>query len=114
LGRPNSPPPELLTFKVRAGPESVNATFVPRVWHEMAIRSVHGSLPDPALLGGLAALEVTAPEAGTLLPKNLALHGCLSAFSYTSDDTWGPSPGMIVTAVIGGWGIKVDPATLPS
>ena len=29
LGRPNSPPPELLTFKVRAGPESADATFVP-------------------------------------------------------------------------------------
>jgi len=38
MGRPNSPPPELLKHKVLFCGPSVNPTIVPTCWHETAIR----------------------------------------------------------------------------
>jgi len=38
MGRPNSPPPELLENRVRSTHVTVNPTFVPAHWHSMAMR----------------------------------------------------------------------------
>jgi len=47
MGRPNSPPPGLLTEKIRPIRRSVNSTFVPISWHEQAMS--HVALPEPCL-----------------------------------------------------------------
>jgi len=41
MGRPNSPPPELLKHKVLCCHPDVNPTLVPTGWHETAILPVH-------------------------------------------------------------------------
>jgi hypothetical protein len=45
MGRPNSPPPGLLTVKIRPIRRSVNSTFVPISWHQQAMSRV--ALPEP-------------------------------------------------------------------
>jgi len=52
MGRPNSPPPELLKHKVLSCGLEVNPTIVPTGWHEMVIR------PDRHTEGHKATFEL--------------------------------------------------------
>ena len=64
MGRPNSPPPELLKHKVLCCHPDVNPTLVPTGWHETAILPVHRLQPkDLDLIHFRKAANFRVPQA---------------------------------------------------